>query len=111
MRNSANTFGILLPSAYCLAVLAATIFMFANAAKTAFCGLYLILVTLPWSMFFLSILPKVSSPNVWGIPVWMLLIMGGSALLNTIVLYWLGSLLDGGFTSRRSDNTDRTRVD
>lgn len=91
-----SIFGIILPGFYSLLVLAALVFMFATARQSAFCGVYALLITLPWSMFFVFILNTIA-PTVFNSMIPGTIIICFSAAINIGLLYFIGVSIDRRF--------------
>ena len=98
-------FSMLIPGVYVVAVLAALIFMFATAHKTAFCALYAILITEPWSNLILPNVKVSASPTLFGIPLITTLLICVFAAVNSASLYFPGSVFDGLILKHASKDT------
>lgn len=98
--------GFFFAAAYLLIVTVAFLFvlfmMMFNPSKSEFSGLYLIITTLPWSLFLTQLLDRVGMQD--SIPILlklMLLMLFG--VLNAIFLYLFGSCLDRKVNNSSSD--------
>lgn len=94
MKSKIYFFRVILPGIYAVAFAAAMIFLVMTAKQMPFCGLYVILVTLPWSNLMLSTRLAPLTPTILGIPLVPTLIIFGSAALNGTILYYIGALID-----------------
>lgn len=83
----------ILPTIYLLIVAASLVFMAVMARQTAFCGIYAIIVTLPWSVLFTLILTTIN-PEFFDhsmVPGTAIIIV--SAFLNAVLIYFATRLL------------------
>lgn len=92
MREQNSSIGLIFVSIYIVLVIVATFFLIimlgSYPAKSEFSAVYIGILTLPWSILILALL------DYWGIMtstsiVAMILI--GSAIINAVILYWIGS--------------------
>ena len=84
-------FRIVLPIAYVVVFVTSLIFMFQHAKETAFCGLFAVLLTVPWSLAAAGVCGLLGySPAA----VAEVFIMTISALLNGYILYRIGVVMD-----------------
>jgi len=86
---------LVLPVVYGALCIAALIWMFALAKQTAFCGLPLVLLTIPWSLLAASLCSTIS-PGLFDsslLPGTLLLSFCG--VLNGGILFLIGAGVDG----------------
>jgi hypothetical protein len=88
---------LVLPTAYVALFILALIYMFANASQTPMCGIFAILLTVPWSVVaFVAV--AIASPRTLE-----------SSLLPGVVIVTLCALLNGGILVFVGARIDRGR--
>jgi len=86
---------VVLPALYGLAFAMALGFLLLTMRQTAFCGLYLVLVTQPWSLLSFPLLHQVVAELPPGISLgFTILILTLCGLVNAALLYLVGTVLD-----------------
>ena len=91
-----------LPMVYGVLFVMALLWMFAHARQTAFCGIFVVLLTFPWSLVLTPVIDAIS-PGVFDssmLPGTILAVV--SALLNAGILFVIGGVADGRWRGKRS---------
>lgn len=93
---------IVLPAIYGVLFFAALIVMFSTADQTALCGIYVALLTIPWSLLavliFSIIWPGLFESST--LPTTLIVILCG--LLNGGIAFLIGAHMDGFWRSKRN---------
>jgi hypothetical protein len=85
--------GLTVAKIYLLLVLAALVFAVIALKKTAFAGLYLMLLTIPWSFITTELLDSFHIQD--SVPILVKLgILLLAAVLNAIILYCIGAMIE-----------------
>lgn len=90
MSKQKSKTGLIFATTYLLLVLAALMFLFLMLRKTAFAGVYILVLTFPWSFvifWILDLLGVIDSVFL----VIKVLIFIICAILNASILYYMGS--------------------
>lgn len=93
---------IVLPVMYGVFFIAALVWMFAHAKQTAFCGIFAVLLTIPWSLLVTPIIERIS-PGLFDssmLPGTLVLVF--CALLNAGILFLAGAADDGCWRGKSS---------
>lgn len=86
---------VVLPALYGLAFAAALGFLLLTLRQTAFCGVYLIMVTLPWSLLSFPLLQPCTEELPPGLCLLLhILVLTLCGILNAALLYLVGRVLD-----------------
>jgi len=94
MKNiNTYLFRILFPFVYIIIVASSLIFMFSTCHDNALCGVYAIVLTIPWSMIFIFTVSLIS-PDIFNSMIPGTIIILISAFINIILLLLIGYKLD-----------------
>jgi hypothetical protein len=92
MKQIVPRWGLVLTAMYFCVVVASIVFMFVTAQRTAFCGLYAIVVTQPWSILLTGLVDSIA-PTAFDsmIPGVTIIIISG--ILNCLLILAFSILL------------------
>jgi hypothetical protein len=93
---------LVLPAIYGALFIAALMVMFATAKQTAFCGIYAVLLTIPWSLLAIPIC-SAAWPGLFDVSMLpSTLILSFCGVLNCGITFLIGTDLDGFWCRKRN---------